>query len=182
MNFLNFKAPKDFFFSFSYSLEKDLVFFTFQILKDFFIKDFFVFNFFFYCFFIFLIFFFTVFFLLFLGILKNYKRYLYNLVYMIFYFFYIVSKKLEPFRRSLKKKLIHNFLTIERLYFFPFERKVRNFFQNLKNKYEFFFKTPIVKAIHKCANKAEENFGLHNYKFAQSWSKELQYKNLKTIL
>ena len=110
---------------------------------------------FFYWIFIFLTFLFTVFFLLFLGILKNYKRYSYNFVYMIFYFFYIISKKLEPFWRSLKKKLIHRFLTLERVYFFPFEKKVRNFFQNLKNKYEFFFKTPIVKAIHNFANLAE---------------------------
>ena len=47
INFLNFKASKDFFINFSFSLEKDLIFFIFQILKDVFIKNFFVFNFFF---------------------------------------------------------------------------------------------------------------------------------------
>ena len=84
INFLNFKASKDLFINFSFSLEKDLIFFIFQI-----IKDFFIFNFFFYWIFIFLTFLFTIFFLLFLGILKNYKKYFYNFFYMIFYFFFI---------------------------------------------------------------------------------------------
>ena len=89
------------------------------------------------------------FFLLFLGILKNYKKYFYNFIYMIFYlflisflflfyFFYIVWKKIDPFWRSLKKKLNHRFLTLERVYFFPFEKRVRNFFQNLKQIWIFF--------------------------------------------
>ena len=45
INFLNFKASKNLFINFSFSLEKDLIFFIFQI-----IKDFFIFNFFFYFF------------------------------------------------------------------------------------------------------------------------------------
>ena len=70
--------------------------------------------------------------------------------------------------KVFKKKPIHRFLTLERVYFFPFERKVRNFFQNLKNKYEFFFKTPIVKKIHSFVNRIEMIFGLRHYKFAQT--------------
>jgi len=101
---------------------------------------------------------------------------------MIFYFFYIVWKKIDPFWRSLKKKLIHRFLTLERVYFFPFEKRVRNFFQNLKNKYEFFFKTPIVKKIHSFVNRIEMIFGLRHYKFAQTWTKDQQYNYLKTFL